>query len=175
MFDTKVSPILLYGSELSGLEIRDNIERVHYYLCKRFLNVSFRANNYATLGECGRFPLYINTANRVLKYWNKIIHMPEQRYIYKCYKMFYYLDSLGRHNWATDVKQILNNTGFGYIWEQQNIENEKLFFKEFEQTLKDQFLQKWHGEIEKSHKLMLYKEFKVSFNFEKYLDILKVC
>ena len=49
-FDTNVSQILLYGSELWGLEIRDNTERVHYYLCKRFFNVSFRANNYATLG-----------------------------------------------------------------------------------------------------------------------------
>ena len=106
-FYTKVSPILRYGSELWGLEIRDNIERVHYYLCKRFLNVSFKANKYATLVECGRFPLYMNTANRVLKYWNKIIHMPEHRYVYKCYKMLYYLDSLWRHSWATDVKQIL--------------------------------------------------------------------
>ena len=75
--------------------------------------------------------------------------MPEHRYLYKCYKILYYLDSLGRQNWATDVKHILNNTEFGYIWEQQNIENEKLFFKEFEQTLKAQFLQKRHEEIEK--------------------------
>ena len=62
IFDTKVCPMLLYGSEIWGLETRDVIERVQYYVCKRFINVSFRANNYAVLWECGRFPLYIETA-----------------------------------------------------------------------------------------------------------------
>ena len=76
--------MLLYGSEIWGLETRDVIERVQYYVCKRFINVSFRANNYAVLGECGRFPLYIETGKRALKYWNKILHMPEHRYVHKC-------------------------------------------------------------------------------------------
>ena len=51
IFDTKVGPMLLYGSEIWGLETRDVIERVQYYVCKRFINVSFRANNYQCLGS----------------------------------------------------------------------------------------------------------------------------
>ena len=49
-------------------------------------NVSHRAHNIATLGECGRYPLYILTAIKAIKYWNKIPHMPEHRYVHKCYK-----------------------------------------------------------------------------------------
>ena len=63
----------------------------------------------------------------------------------KC-SFYFYLDSLGKHNWATDVKNVLNTNGFGCIWEWQNIVNEKVFFKELEQNLRDQFLQKWHEE-----------------------------
>ena len=174
IFDTKVCPMLLYGSEIWGLETRDVIERVQYYVCKRFINVSFRANNYAVLGECGRFPLYIETAKRALKYWNKILHMPEHRYVHKCYKMLYYFDALGQQNWATSIKNILNENGFGFIWEQQKISNEKVFLREFEQILRDQFIQKWWETIEQSHKLVLYKGYKTSFDFEKYLDVLKI-
>ena len=36
-----ISPFLLYGSELWGLDIGENVEKVQYYLCKRFFNVSF--------------------------------------------------------------------------------------------------------------------------------------
>lgn len=174
IFDTKVCPMLLYGSELWGLEARETIERVQYYLCKRFLNISFRANNNAVLGECGRYPLYIETAKRAIKYWNKILHMPTHRYVRKCYKMLYYLDSVGQHNWATEVKNILCINGFGYIWEEQFISNEKMFLKEFSQCLRDQFEQKWREGIETSHKLELYKEYKFSFTFERYLDVLKI-
>ena len=174
IFDTKVCPILLYGSEIWGLGMRENIERIQYYLCKRFLNVSVRAHNIATLGECGRYPLYILTTIKAIKYWNKILHMPEHRYVHKCYKMLYYLDSVGKQNWASEVKQVLQNNGFGYIWDQQEIANEKQFFKQLEQCLRDQFIQKWHEELEKSSKLELYNGFKVHFQSETYLDVLKI-
>lgn len=174
IFDVKVCPMLLYGSELWGLEPKESVERVQYYLCKRFLNVSFKANNNAVLGECGRFPLYIETAKRAIKYWNKILHMPAHRYVWKCYKMLYYLDSRGQHNWATEVKNILCTNGFGFIWEEQCIPNEKLFLKEFTKSLRDQFEQKWREGIESSHKFVLYKEYKTNFIFERYLDVLKI-
>lgn len=53
--------------------------------------------------------------------------MPEHRYVHKCYKMLYYFDALGQQNWATSIKNILNENGFGFIWEQQKISNEKGF------------------------------------------------
>ena len=46
--------------------------------------------------------------------------------------------------------------------------------REFEQILRDQFIQKWSETIEQSHKLVLYKGYKTSFDFEKSLDVLKI-
>ena len=102
--------------------------------------------------------------------------MPEHtcRCVHKCYKMLYYLDSVGKQNWASEVKQVLQNNCFGYIWDQQEIANEKQFFKQLEQCLRDQFIQKWREELEKGSKLELYNGFKVYFQSEKYLDVLKI-
>ena len=93
LFDVKVLPMLLYGAEIWGVRQYECIERVQYYLCKRFMNVNLKASNYAVLGECGRYPLYIETTKRSIKYWLKVIHMPEHRYVKLCYKMLFHFDS----------------------------------------------------------------------------------
>lgn len=71
IFDTKICSMLLYGCEVWGTDMFASIERVQYYACKRFMNVTLQASNFGVLGDCGRFPLYITTFKRVIKYWLK--------------------------------------------------------------------------------------------------------
>lgn len=40
LFDRKISPVLLYGSEIWGFTKRESIELVHRYACKRYMCVS---------------------------------------------------------------------------------------------------------------------------------------
>ena len=68
LFDVKVLPMLLYGAEVWGIRQYECIKRVQYYLCKRFMNISLNASNYAILAECGKYPLYIETKNKSVKY-----------------------------------------------------------------------------------------------------------
>ena len=56
LFDRKVSPVLLYGSEIWSFTKREPTEVVHRYTCKRYMFVGLRACNAAVLGDCGRFP-----------------------------------------------------------------------------------------------------------------------
>lgn len=174
IFDVKIAPILFYGSELWGSKNYDCLERVHRYACKRFLNVSFKVSNSVALGDCGRFPLYIQTQIRVLKYWFKILHLPDHRYVKKAYNMLHYLQETGQTNWASRVRDILFLNGFGYVWENQHVENEKNFICLFTERLKDQFLQTWSDNVQNSSKLILYKQFKTSFGYEFYLDIINL-
>ena len=76
IFYTKVLPIMLCGSELLGFQPRDATELIHHYACKRFLCVYTRSTNAAVLGDCGRYPLWIESSRRCLKYWFKILKMP---------------------------------------------------------------------------------------------------
>ena len=45
------------------------------------------ASNCAVLGDCGRFPMYIKSTRRTIKYWLKILNMPQTRFVRKCYDM----------------------------------------------------------------------------------------
>ena len=41
--------------------------------------VGLRACNAAVLGDCGRFPIWIESTKRCIKYWMKILNMPDAR------------------------------------------------------------------------------------------------
>ena len=51
LFDRKVSPVLLYGSEIWGFIKREPIGVVHRYACKRYMCAGLRACNAAVLGR----------------------------------------------------------------------------------------------------------------------------
>ena len=64
IFDTQVQPVILYSAEIWGLHRLSNVERVHTFACKRYLNVLFKVPNKFVYGETGRYPLYVNSAIR---------------------------------------------------------------------------------------------------------------
>jgi hypothetical protein len=51
------------------------------------MKVNKGACNDANLGDLGRFPLYIFAAKRVVKYWLRLLKLPEDRYERMCYIM----------------------------------------------------------------------------------------
>ena len=129
IFDTKITSILLYGSELWGYENRVCIEQIHTYACKRYASAPLKTCNSAIMGDCGRFPLYIYSSKKCVKYWLRILHLPDHRYVRKCYNMLRLLDSNGKVNWVTRIRMLLSSNGFGYIWENQGVDNESIFLK----------------------------------------------
>ena len=77
MFDTMISPVLTYNSEVWGLFITESdfqywdtspIEKGHLKFCKRYLQVNNKASNIACRAELGRYPLIFDINKRILKY-----------------------------------------------------------------------------------------------------------
>ena len=99
-----VKPILLYGGDIWGYEYADEIEKVQIRFCKDFLGVGPSTNDSMVMGECGRLPLCVDYFLKCIKYWLKLLFMPEYRLPKKCYKMLIGLDDIGRNNWASSVK-----------------------------------------------------------------------
>ena len=175
IFDIKICPQLLYGAEGWGLETFTELERVQHYACKRFMCVNQKTCNLVAVGDCERFPLYIETIKRCVKYWLKILKMPNIRYVKKCYLMMISDDIHGHRNWVTSLRCVLQRNGFGNIWESQCVGNERYFLTTFVNRLKDQYLQDWTGAINSSPKLnTYYNKFKQNFIYEKYLDVLNI-
>jgi hypothetical protein len=60
LFDSLITPILVYSCEVWGFENKQGIEKMHLqYYCKRILNLRSSTPNFMVYGEIGRFPVEI--------------------------------------------------------------------------------------------------------------------
>jgi len=174
IFDVKVCPILLYGSELWGLKPMNCLESVQVYACKRFLNIPNNTSNDAVLGDLGRYPLAIYSAKRCINYWLRILKLPRYRYVRLCYEMLLHYDSIGHTNWVTYLRQHLFTNGFGFAWLQQSVGNEKLFISNYVERMKNQHIQTWSMHCNENSKLRSYTQFKSIFGREMYINIIDI-
>ena len=127
LFDFMVKPILLYGGDIWGYEYADEIEKVQIRFCKDFLGVGPSINDSMVLGECGRLPLCVDCFLKCIKYWLKLLFMPEYRLPKNFYKMLIGLVDIERNNWASSVKHLLYLYGFGYVWLSQTVGSTEIF------------------------------------------------
>ena len=174
LFDCQIHPMLTYGSEVWGL-IADNriIERIHLFAIKRLLNVSPRAPNALVYGETGRYPLYISTYTRCIKYWLNILRMQEDRIPLKSYKMLYNMHCNNKNNWASSVCFTLYRYGYGHVWENQGVCDIRAFLCEFKQRLIDCYLQGWNSDINSKDRYAFFSSFKQTHGLSQYLLTVK--
>ena len=145
------------------------------FCCKRFLNVKRATSNHVVRGECGRYPMYISSYKKVVKYWCRICNMPDYRFVKKCYNMLLLAVVNGKSNWVSKVKTILYSFGFGYIWERQhNLCNIDKFISEFVFRLRANYEQEWHSSLVNSSKYSSYSCYKTIFCVEFYVKDISI-
>ena len=127
------------ASEIWGTVRLDDIEKVNMMACKRFLGVSLRTPNKMVYGELGRFPLFVNSTLRCLKYWLRVLKMDHFRIPKQAYKMMSLMDESEKKCSVTQVKNVLSKNGFYCVWLQQGVRDEKNFLCELKQRLTDNF------------------------------------
>lgn len=169
LFDSFVGSVLAYGSEIWGFSKSKEIERIHLKFCKRLLGVRLTTSSNAVYGELGRYPLYISRYVRIIKYWIKIANSGNIL-IKSVYNQGVNDCEAGYNNWVANVKNLLNNFGFGYVFNNLNQLDIKAFPYIFKQRLIDNFIQHWHVSIGNSPVLETYKHLKSSLDYESYLD-----
>ena len=158
LFDSLIAPVLLYSSEVWGFTLaKDYIEKVQTNFCRYVLGVPSHTPNNAVLSETGRVPMYVRYFKRCIKYWLKVIAMPNNRYPNTCYRMLYQLDEHGRSTWATSVKVLLIRYGFQEVWDQQSVGNRIVFFREFTDRVEQRYIEEWEYEVGQSSKLSLFR------------------
>ena len=74
LFDALISPILLYASEVWGIDCKGQLEKdpaelLQYKFPKWLLGVNKYCNNNARGAETGRFPMKIEAQCRNFKFW----------------------------------------------------------------------------------------------------------
>ena len=175
LFRKLVLPIFNYGSEIWGFVKGDAIERVHLQFFKRMLGVKTTTQNDFIYGELGITNLQTSRYYNIIKYWLKLMHSKENKYIQRVYKML--LSDLELHpnkkNWCSLLKDLLCSLGFYEIWLFQDVGHSKIFLLNVRLRLKDQFIQGWNGRLQDSSRARLYKEV-ANFCFQPYLDLINV-
>jgi hypothetical protein len=85
IFDSIISPILLYNADVWGVYIKNDfinwdklpVEKVHLKFCKLYLGVGRKASNIASRSELGKYSLIINVFKRIFKYVTHLNSLPE--------------------------------------------------------------------------------------------------
>ena len=172
LFDAFIESILGYGSEIWGYTKSKELERIHLKFCKRLLNVRANTCSAAVYGELGRYPLYVTRYVRIVKFWCKLKNTDNIVLKTTCMYEDGLLDcNKGHRNWVSNVKKLLCNYGFAEIFN-ENCVDAKVFPIIFKRRVIDTFIQEWTATLERSPVLFNYKNFKLNFGYESYLDIL---
>ena len=177
LFDSMISPILLYGCELWEPYLNQDIdkwdanpiEKVHTQFIKRILGVNRSTTNILVRGDLGRHSLQSKCIIKNIRYI-KYIKQKEQRYTVK--QAYDYEMS------QSEKRITINSSGKKFNENLNNLlEREINIYTIPENKLRSYidtvFHNNWNEKINNSTKADTYKQFKTKPKFEGYLDYLK--
>ena len=178
LFDTLVSSILSYSSEIWGYHEGKDIEAIHTKFLRKLLCVNKSTNLAGLYGELGRVPMNIMRKIHMIRYWFKLLKSENNSLIKRIYIMLRNdadsNNSYNNLNWAYHIKSMLQTLGLANLWIEQDmlIERGSLdsLFTTIKQRILDQYYQTWYCNINNSQRLITYSRFKHTFNLEQYLD-----
>ena len=177
LFDSLVQPILLYGCDIWGSHCLKNNNKVltlvnKFY--KTLIGAKSRCSNTGVLSELGRYPIEINIAKSMTKFWFRLISLPKSRLSSHCYWTLYKINDLN-DSWFDAIKTIVNTTGQYHIW---NNQADLIKLPQFQktrtqnyviQTLKDVYSQSANAKVNSENKLYLFKNASNPRTVSKYL------
>ena len=178
LFDCLIKPILCYGCEIYGAENYAIIETFHLKFMKHILDVKSSTNSVMVYAETGRYPLAIYINMCMIKFWFKILNSHIHKLIHIVYQHLLHQPCMGE--WLSHVKNILCINGFGHVWINQGVDNQKQFLNAFEIRCRDIYSQQCLSEIRDSSRCRMYEEIKPSFSASYYVKFnihknLRIC
>ncbi len=181
LFDTLITPILLYSCEVWGPNIVELIERVHLKFCKHILRLKTSTPSYMVYGETGRFPLSVSVKIRMLSYWGKLVTEQCSKLASVVYNVFIdgYRNNSLYSPWISSIEELLNDTGFSNVFRTHEFPSVDWLIRAVKLRLQDQYIQQWNSLVQTSPKSISYRLYKVNWGMEQYLlklpSILRIC
>lgn len=169
IFDTKIVPVLTYGSEIWGVCDLAAVEKV----ASRFYRIILRLPSNTSIdlarGELGRRSLKPMIYKRVMKYWLKLLNASPDSMIAQSYRRQFEMAEKGKDCWGLRLKKLLFALGFGYVWVEQEILNIPRFIHVFYTRCVDIDYQNWHSNLMSFGTLRTYRLIKSELRCEQYL------
>ena len=161
IFDTMISPILTFNSEVwdafvkSDFKSWDNsgIEKTHLHFCKRYLEVHNKSSNVACRSELGRFPLIIDINNKILNNLNYLQEKDENSIVKQSLKISVDLCHSGQNSFYSSLKKMTDYYDFpGFNCNLLN----KCKIKQYVDLMQKKYITYWNHTLQHSQKLNFY-------------------
>ena len=167
LFDSVISPILLYCSEIWGAfgyldyEKWDGnpIEKVHLSFCKHVLGVNRSTTNNLVRGELRRYPLKTTIDCRYISFLQHIISMPQSS-SHQALIASQELDS--NISFSTHLNNIGASTKSPNVL--------KMTKHQLKNTMKLSYNKIWKSRIQETSKGKFFSDIKKDISFEPYLS-----
>ena len=168
IYDTCVSPIMDYCGAVWGFKDYAKCNTVQNRALRSFLGVHRYAPNLAIQGDTGWTPPIIRRRLDMIKFWHRIISMPDTRLPKQ---IFRWESHIGKNNWYTDLKKVFISIGKPELIDADgpNDVQIKNLTQDAVKLLTEREQRHWQNDLEKSPKLRTYRLCKNNWGGENYL------
>ena len=153
LYDSLVSPIMLYCSEIWGIDLIfkeiDPIEKFHIKFIKEILGVHCKAQNDACRAELARLPMKNKIKHSIIGF---LVHLlsDENTLVYEIYT-----STKNSNPWVKLTKNMLDSLGYSYLINNQFMLKPSLVL--IKQRINDQCAQEQNSNIKNSTKLEFFQ------------------
>ena len=176
IFDTMISPIMTYNSEVWGLFIKSDfkywdtspIEKGHF--CKCYLQVNNKASNIACRAELGRYPLIFDINKRILKYISYLQNKEQSSLVIQSLVMSIDLHLNGKTSFYTYLIKMLNYYNIPFNFNHDNLDDTKILH--FVDHMQKKYITHWKHSLCNSQSLNFIMLLKTALTAIHYQSIL---
>ena len=177
LFNCLILPILENACEVWGYCQADKLDTLYLGFLKSVLGVRKTTPSVFIYRELNIYPLKLNRKLRIFKYWLKILSLPENNPVKAVYNMLrndldLQPDTL---NWVALLIKMLNESGLGHLWINQNnlTEQNSFYCALFKDRIQDIILQDYNNDINNLSINRLYSHLDHDFYGKDYLRLMK--
>ena len=161
--DSSVNPVVDYGAEVWGLIKESGTDRVQLKAIRAFLGVHKFAPGLGLLGDIGWMPSHLRRKLCLLRFWNKLVTLPDDRITKHVFNEEYRMNG----KWCSAVKALFVEFDCLDIYENK-LECDLLWCKD---KLMETYCTQWKESVTRKPKLRTYCKIKKEFGTEEYVRL----
>jgi len=167
LFTSCVCPVSDYGAEVWGYNALEQADRVQARALRVFLGLHSRAPLAILEGDTGWLKPQYRRWLAMLRFWNRLLSLPEDRLTYKTFTMDYENSKRGMNTWSMQIREILITVNLVASFNNKT----KVDLAIVKSHLLEKQNTAWVALVESKPKLRFYKNFKLNIAEEKYVSL----
>ena len=176
LFDSLVSPILEYGSQIWYTpQHAVKLDKIHTHFLKHILHLKTTTPTASVLADFGRIPLRAKLQRTIINYWLRIKTLPENNLVKIVYTQLHELYLIGcKKTWCSQIVTALKEVHMDHLWHDdydqhdQQLPSAAVVKNSIFNFYEKQLLQQIHDNSAYP-KLRTYRLIKTNFHTEQFL------